>query len=78
MIDFLVDKKNTHLWPKQCVWHHLGPLSSPLPSVTYCYIIAYMYNGILVKKKTQNKKKNTDLMAQTMHLGLFLMWWMWL
>ena len=47
-------------------------------SVAYCYIIAYIYNKNLVrKKKTRNEKKNTDLMAQTTrlgHLGLFSMW----
>ena len=25
------EKKKTHLWPKQCQMHCLGPFSSPLP-----------------------------------------------
>ena len=26
-----IEKKNTYYWPKQHVWHHLGPFSSSLP-----------------------------------------------
>ena len=58
MIDFLVNKKNTiykkeHSSMAQTTCLALfGPIIiTTALSVAYCYIIAYMYNGISVWKK---------------------------
>ena len=66
MIDFLVDKKNTIYKKEHSSMAQTTRLASFGPiiittalSVAYCYIIAYMYNGILVRKKKHETKKRT-------------------
>ena len=42
-------KKKNHLWPKQRIWHHLGPFSSSLPTPSrILFLRIYIYYKILV------------------------------